>query len=562
MMLSWQDHAIVIVYLLGMILLGAYLSRKQSDDDEYFLASRNMPWFAVGMSIIASLLSSLTYLSEPGEVWRSGLTQFLGKMLAIPLEMFVVFLFCVPFMMRFRFTSAYEYLEYRFGRGTRRLGVAFFLMMVVLWMGFVVFASALALATVTKIDLIVVIVTVGAVATIYTMLGGLRAVIWTDVIQVTLLIGGGVCAIGFVAIKTGTWLPDWYDSVQQWLAHAPREGLQSGQRPPTGSAFFSADPFVRTTVVTFALSMTVWHICTHIGNQMTVQRLLQHARHEGRAAELRHRLDLRRIAELHADRGGHGHFALLRPRHAPGADGVMRISLDGKLDAMKRADQDLIFSTFAVRRLPAGIGGGILAALLAAAMSSIDSGINSIATVLAVEMRTHERTRRANHVKAARIITLLAGAFITVAAYSLSYLPKQWGIIDAMPRTFNAITPALGSLFLIGMFMPRVGGRAMVAAAFCGVATSIILGYSSQIGELLQNNNLLGGPTDPSAPAIPAVSFTWIMPCSLLATFVLAYIFSFFDRSAPKDLAGLTWYRRHEPTHFTHALSEADGTAP
>ena len=119
--LAWQDHAVIAAYLLGMIALGIYLSRRQKSDEEYFLAGRNMPWMAVGMSVIASLLSSLTYLSEPAEVWNSGVTNIFGKMLAIPFEMAIVWLFCIPFMMRFRFTSAYEYLEHRFGPGTRLL---------------------------------------------------------------------------------------------------------------------------------------------------------------------------------------------------------------------------------------------------------------------------------------------------------------------------------------------------------------------------------------------------------------------------------------------------------
>lgn len=121
--LAWQDHAVIVAYLAGMIAFGVYLSR-QSSDEEYFLAGRQMPWFAVGMSVIASLLSSLTYLSEPGEVWKSGVTHIFGKMLAIPFEMLIVWVFCIPFMMRFRYTSAYEYLGHRFGQTTRRIALA------------------------------------------------------------------------------------------------------------------------------------------------------------------------------------------------------------------------------------------------------------------------------------------------------------------------------------------------------------------------------------------------------------------------------------------------------
>ena len=85
--LAWQDYAVIVLYLAAMIAFGAWLARRKCNDEEYFLAGRRMPWFAVGMSVIAALLSSLTYLSEPAEGWRSGVTQMTGKMLAIPFEL-------------------------------------------------------------------------------------------------------------------------------------------------------------------------------------------------------------------------------------------------------------------------------------------------------------------------------------------------------------------------------------------------------------------------------------------------------------------------------------------
>ena len=181
--LAWQDHAVIVFYVLIMLGIGWYVSQKSSNDEEYFLAGRRMPWFAVGVSIIASILSSITYVADPGEVWRSGETYLMGKMLAIPFEMLFVWVFVIPFFMRFRYTSAYEYLEDRFSAAARKLGTIMFLFGVLTWMGVVVLVLAKAMSDVTEVRLEVVILTVGVVATIYTMLGGVRAVIWTDVIQ-------------------------------------------------------------------------------------------------------------------------------------------------------------------------------------------------------------------------------------------------------------------------------------------------------------------------------------------------------------------------------------------
>lgn len=172
--LAWQDHLVVVGYVGVLVGMGWYFARRQRSDDEYFLASRSVPWFAVGLSIIATLLSSLTYLSEPGEVWQSGVTTLLGKIGAIVTEMVFVLFFFIPFLMRFRFTSAYEYLGHRFGPWTRVLGVSLFVLLVVSWMGFVVLAMSRAVSGVTGVPLALVTATVGVVGTIYTVAGGLR----------------------------------------------------------------------------------------------------------------------------------------------------------------------------------------------------------------------------------------------------------------------------------------------------------------------------------------------------------------------------------------------------
>ncbi|MBP90088.1 MAG: hypothetical protein CMJ64_25840 [Planctomycetaceae bacterium] len=552
--LAWQDHAVIVIYLIGMIAFGAYLSRRQSSNDEYFLAGRNMPWFAVGMSVIASLLSSLTYLSEPGEVWKSGVTHIFGKMLAIPLEMLIVWCFCIPFMMRFRYTSAYEYLGGRFGPSARRLGASLFILMVVLWMGFVVLLSAKALARVSDLPipasvsnvfknvgvaepessarLLVVILTVGTVATIYTMLGGLRAVIWTDVVQVVLLVGGGLFTIGFVAVTTNSSLADWYSSATQHLAASDN---------PHALPLFSMDPFVRATVVTVALNMCIWHVCTHVGNQMTVQRYFSTS--DAKAA---------RRSFVTGSLLGVGinlmlvvlGLAVLYFYFGQG------IPIDRGLVSDK--EQSLIFPTFAVSRLPAGCGGAILAALLAAAMSSIDSGINSIATVLASERKRNSKTETTSNVGEAKRITLLAGTLITFAAYGLSFLPSTWGVVDAMPRTFNAITAPLGGLFLVGMFLPRVGEKAVIGGVALGLATSVGLGYF----ELLAPTLAAWGFSVPER----SLSFTWIMPCSLTVTFIASLLLSLSSPTTPKDVAGLTWVTRNATPNKEASLEKLPTT--
>ena len=522
--LAWQDHLIVVVYLLAMIALGGWSSRRQHSEEEYFLAGRRMPWFAVGVSVIASLFSSITYLAEPGEVWHSGATHVLGKLLAIPLEMAFVLLVCIPFLMRFRFTTAYEYLDHRFGRWARLLGVALFLCLVVSWMGIVVLVSSRALATVTGVGLWIVIATVGLVATVYTMLGGLRAVIWTDCAQVAMLVGGAGAAVVYVACKTHSHVGHWYAALNATVTH----------RLP----LFSADPFVRATMVTVAVHMFVWHIATHTGNQMTVQRYFStnNARQAKRSFIVASLVGVGLNLLLLLVGMAIFYWYRTFPDQMPAG-----------LDPSIGRHADMIFPRFVVEQLPPGVAGGIVAALLAAAMSSIDSGINSLATVVTVEhhrWRHETRTQVAesavaalptstNHhhasLRMARWITVVGGVAITVAAIGLDRLTQQWNIVEMMPRSFNCFTGALGGLFFVGIFFRRAGQFTAVAAALVGLAASFAIAYAPELGW-----------TD------RPISFTWVMPGSLMATLVAAWLLSYFESPQPAEsLAGLTWADRH-----------------
>jgi SSS family solute:Na+ symporter len=203
------------------------------------------------------------------------------------------------------------------------------------------------------------------------------------------------------------------------------------------------------------------------------------------------------------------------------------IEIDGGLSPEE--ERDLIFPVFAMQRLPVGCGGAILAALLAAAMSTIDSGVNSIATVITVELHQgdrRERCQRASHVGEAMVITLTAGAFITLAAFAISFLPARWGIVGAIPRTFNLVTGPLGGLFLIGIFLPSIRQRAAIAATICGLLTSVVLGYLEQIGALLRYAGLIDSPLQP-------VSFTWILPASFVVTLITAPLWRPLDWTSP-----------------------------
>jgi Na+/proline symporter len=225
--------------------------------------------------------------------------------------------------------------------------------------------------------------------------------------------------------------------------------------------------------------------------------------------------------------------------------------LDGQLDP--ETQRDLIFPTFALTHLPSGAGGLLLAALWAAAMSIVDSGLNAMATVASLEIRRTREVRddgavgtgppspgtaQRNHVRLAMGLTALGGVMVTAAAYVIAGLPAEWGLFGVIPRTFNAITGPLGALFMIGMFLPRVGQRSALISTAVGLMLSILMGYCQQVSVLLQVFGWLARPW-------PDLSFAWIVPCSFATTFLVALALGWLDRSPSSDLPGLTWSSRH-----------------
>ncbi|MCZ2340551.1 MAG: sodium/solute symporter [Bacteroidales bacterium] len=530
--LAWQDHAVVVLYVGLLAGMGYYFARRRKSAEEYFLAGRSVPWMAVGLSIMATLMSSLTYLAEPGEVWQSGLTSLLGKFIAIVAETGFVLLFFIPFLMRFRFTSLYEYLGYRFGLEARILGVVLFCCLVVVWMGFVVLTMSRAVSAVGQLPLALVVVTVGMVGTVYTIVGGMRAVIWKDVFQVVLMFGGCVICLVYVSwISGGTWLPDWIAATQDY---------QAGRAKPL--TLVSLDPFTRNTIVTFGLMMFVWHACTHVGNQMVVQRYftmsnLASARRGfltavGASLLVNSLLVFVGLALVYFYRNGYGTLTL---------------------DPTNKKEADLIFPTFMVTALPPGLGGAVLTAVLSAAMSTIDAGVNAIATVLSVERRRMQGLDRPEtlpeqrtEIRFARIITLAAGLLITAAAFGLDHLTGDRNILEMMPRSFNCFLVPIGGLVLLGMFVPYCGQRTAILAAVMGFVAAGNLAYAQAIYGLEQE-----------------VSFTWVLPGALLIVFLIGMFGGLFDRSTAAQRDGLTWFTQNQrPQIPPHLLAESDHASP
>ena len=194
--LSSFDYGVLALYLLAMIGVGMYFAREQHTSRDFFLAGRSMGWFPIGLSIMATLLSALSYSGIPGEAYYVGykfLLMPVAVWCALPIMSYVV----LPLFHRLGIYSIYEYLELRFDATTRFVSSIVFVVWRLLWLGGVLYApvKVLIVAAGLRIDTWWLLLILGIVSTLYTFLGGMKAVIWTDVIQAMVMAGGLVLII-------------------------------------------------------------------------------------------------------------------------------------------------------------------------------------------------------------------------------------------------------------------------------------------------------------------------------------------------------------------------------
>ncbi len=498
--LTIWDHAVVGVYLLSMLVMGVRIAVRQHSTDDFFVGGRNLPAWAVGISLLASLLSTITYLGMPGEMFRTGL-GFLTRQLGVPIVLVVVWYVFLPFFMRMRLTSAYEYLERRFNYSVRALAAAFCILLLLGWMSVVVLTASRAMAEIVVLDLDwffgvnhaatattpqyrdadlhALILSIGLFSVFYTTLGGMRAVVWTDVVQFFILVAGAIYTIGYIAYITNSGLDDWLRSFE---AYPHRESVE----------WASWDIGNRSTVCFITVGMTFWFLCTHGANQVALQRYFSVK--DIAAARRSYLVSALASFGLGVLLAGVGlsllHFIRLPENHLPakpqleamlphGADQATR----QELHKARTEAQDKIFPQFISTFLPAGMRGLVVAALFAAAMSTIDSGANSISTIVTIDFvrpRNSHQSSDASELKVARFLTAAMGVVIVAVTVLIYHISKGTDIISLTQKGFNCFLGPLGGLFILAMFSRRATAATVIPAVLIGEAVGISTSYSME----------------------------------------------------------------------------------
>ena len=508
------DWALIVIYAISTIGLGLYYRRRQTSTEEYFIGSGKMNPVLIGISLFATLLSTISYLSMPGEASGKG-PVVMSSFIALPMVYFVVGYLLLPIYMKNRVTSAYALLEARLGLSIRLLGAVLFILLRLVWMTLLVYIAAKAMIVMMGVDgqwLPWIILATGIVSITYTTLGGLQAVVVTDCVQTILMFAGALLVIAMVTYDFGgfNWIPT------QWQPNWDSQPI------------ISLDPKIRMTVIGTVLSIFVWYTATLGGDQTSVQRFMATENVTQARKALFIQLTTAFVIQLTLVIVG---FALLSYflLHADQLPATMSI----------KDNADELFPRFIAFHLPIGVSGLVVAAMFAAAMSSIDSGVNSITAVVSSDFLDRfgwkAQTERA-HMFRVRLLALGIGAFVVLSSSMMKYIEGNITAITA--KTVNLLTTPIFGLFFFALFVPRARGVHVWLATIASVIVAALIAFSGPLVYFLYTqfgidpgslNSALISKTDAAtgvtwATCEDPISFQWIGPVALLTTITVGLI--------------------------------------
>lgn len=433
--LATLDWIAIGLYALVLIAMGLYFMGRERGTDDFFLAGRRIPWWAAGISIFATQLSAITFMAIPAKSYDTNWILFIQNLGILALAPIVAYCF-LPFFRRLSVTTAYEYLEYRFHASLRLAGSAVYMCFQVGRVAIVTLLPALAMAAVTGFDVVACILGMGLICILYTVLGGIEAVIWSDVLQTIVLIGGAIWAL--VAMTSG---------VDGGVSAILSDAGASGKLQLADMHFDLSKP----TILVVVLGALFINIIPYASDQSVVQRYLT-TKDERTARMAIWTSGLLAVpASLIFFGLGTALWAYYRAN-------------PGDLEPTSKLDQ--ILPLFLVDQLPAGVGGLVIAGLFAAAMSSLDSSMNSVSTAFTTDYYARFRPQSTDRerLRVARWATVVIGVIGTGAALIMVAV-NDASLLDAWFKIIGLFGSALAGIFILG----AVSRRAGAVAGWCGL---------------------------------------------------------------------------------------------
>lgn len=451
--LAMLDYLAVGGYLLAMVLMGGYFARRQKDTDAYFAANRNIPVWAVGMSIVATIVSSVTFIAYPGTAYNSN-WLLLVQGLMVPVVMVGLIWVIVPVYRHAIGISAYEYFEKRFSYASRLYASLAYSVVIVTKMGTIMYLMSTALASMTGWSHSVVIPAVGLATVLYTWVGGMDAVIWTDVVQGFLFLGGGLICLGVILFTPEV-------GPAAVISHAYNAGKMSvGPYDLT---------LTRLTLLVMILNGVFYALQNYTTSQHIVQRFL--------------------VAkdDRSAIKGALFGMTLCVPTWA------LFMFIGTGLWSFYRVSQytlppgiagDAVFPYFIMTQLPAGITGLMLAALMAAAMSTLSSDLNGVSAVVVEDYfrRLRPQATDPQRLFVGKASVLIAG-IISIGVSMMYVWLGESSILATVFDLYAIFSGGIAGLFVLAFFTRRANRQgALIGIAACIVFTGWAVLSSSAKG--------------------------------------------------------------------------------
>ena len=487
---SLLNTIIIIFYFVVLLLLGFYFSKRQTTADDYFKGGQRIPWWAAGLSIYGTGLSAISFMAVPAKTYATDWAYFMTKLPLILIPIIVGSLF-IPFYRKLDITSAYEYLQQRFNLATRLLGSFSFIIFQLGRIGVILYLPALALNVVTGWDAIFCILLMGIVSLIYTLMGGIEAVVWTDVLQVIVLVGGIILCLTLISLDA--------DGGMQGVIAT---GVQNQKFELLNMALDWRQPTFWVVVMSGFFS----NLITYSTDQSMVQRYL--TTKNVKAAQ--NSIWTYTWVSLSI---GWIFFFVGTALYA-----FYKTQPDALLPAM--SSNDAIFPWYIISQLPDGVSGLLIAGIFAAAMSSLSSSMNSAATAYTIDFH-YTFGWRGSGLQVGRWATLIIGlAGITFALLFATMEVKS--IWDEFLKIIGLITGGLGGVFLLGIISSRANG----AGALIGLVGSGIVQYLLAYYQ--------------------PIHFLLYTASGFLSCLLLGYVFSLLLPQYNKPIAGLTVHSREK----------------
>ncbi len=448
------DAVVLVVYFGGVTFAGIWFARRNKSTEDYFLGGRNFPGWAIGLSMVGTSISSLTFMAYPGDAYRTTWFRLL-PCFTLPLGVLIASIWFLPFFRRGNLTSAYEYLEGRFGPGTRVYASCIAIIGQVFRVGSILFLLSLLVRELTGLDIRICIIIGGLFVSFYTVAGGIEAVVWTDVVQTVVLVFGGLACLAWIIRD----LPDGFGQILTTAFEDNKFRFTDANITPDGTlelleTNWSITLMRRSGSMLLFLGLTGW-LSEYSCNQNVIQRYCaSKTPREARKAMwmcccfsvpiwtyfMFLGTAMYVFFKAHPDEKA---FAILT-----GADG---------------AAAEQILPYFVLQYLPVGLSGLVVAAVLAAAMSSLDSSINAIATLSVVDIyRRHlvKNKSDAHYLRAARYIAIVASALMIGVA--LWYNTLEIKTFQDMGFILAALMGGgIFGLFMLGFLTTWGDGRAV-----------------------------------------------------------------------------------------------------